>query len=84
MKPYGIAGIFCAFFMAMHVMQIRRDIDREKQRDARDIKMIEAFEAISKALNHLTKATIAEVTSRPHVQARTRDEMQRLNQEVSE
>jgi hypothetical protein len=74
LKPYGIAGIFCAFFMLRDLVQSQREAKREEVHDAREAKREDQLTTVAKAVNQLTRAISLEVLTRPKVMQRARDE----------
>lgn len=84
LKPYGIAGLFCAFFMLRDLVQSQREAERERNREAREAKREDQFATVAKAVNHLTRAISLEVLTRPHVVQRARDEANTLLNELDE
>lgn len=87
LKPYGIAGVCVAFFMARDVWKDWRDSKHEDQRNAaRDALWLKVEEALNRnttALGYLIRATTAEVQSRPHVHERVLNEMEEIDRAMA-
>jgi hypothetical protein len=83
LKPYGLLGVVLAFFMGWAIWTGRRDVEREKARDLREEKREESLMAVVKAMNHLTHGISMDVSTRPQIAQRTRDEAAELARTVS-
>lgn len=95
LKPYGLQGIVIAFFMGWIVWTTRRETEREKTRaaleeirerarDLREAKREESLLAVAKAMNHLTHGIALDVSTRPLIAQRTRDEVDQLKRAVTD